>query len=178
MRALSELKEMLEDDVKKITKKGDISPDELNNVYKAIDIIKDIETIKAMREHGDYSQEGGSYGSYNSYNQAENSNRRPYYSYDGNSMDGGNSMGNSMAGNSMNSYDGSYDSSYARRGRDGDGDGRYSERRGRDAMGRYTSRDYSRHTDREMMIQKLEQMMQNAQTEEQKKAIMRCIDEM
>ena len=160
MRALTELKEMLEDDVKKITKKGDVSPEELSNVYKAVDIIKDIETIKAMREHGDYSQEGGSYGSYNSYNQ-EGSYRRPYYSYDGNSMDGGSSMGNSMAGNSMNSY--------ARRGRDGDGDGRYSER------GSY---GYSRHTDKEQMIQKLEQMMKTAQTEEQKKAIMRCIDEL
>ena len=158
MRALNELKEMLEDDVRKITKKGDISPDELNNVYKAIDIIKDVETIKAMREHG-YSQEGSYEGSYNSYGSYQNSNRRPYYAYDGGSMDGGNSMGNSMAGNSMNSY--------ARRGRDGDGDGRYSEARG-----------YSRHTDKEQMIQKLEQMMQTAQTEEQRKAIMRCIDEM
>ena len=51
----------------------------------------------------------------------------------------------------------------ARRGRDGDGDGRYSEdgsyRRGRDAMGRYTSRDgYSRHDDKEQMLQKINQM--------------------
>lgn len=141
MRALKELKEMLEDDVRKITKKGDITPDELNSVYKAVDIIKDVETIIAMREHGDYSQDG-SYGSYNSYNNM--SNRASY-----------------------NSYDGSYNS-YARRGRDGDNDGRYNE-----------SRDnYSRHTDREQMIQKLEQMMQTAQNEEQKKAIRRCIEEM
>lgn len=142
MRALTELKEMLEDDVKKITKKGDISPDELNNVYKAVDIIKDIETIKAMRDSG-YSQEG-SYGSYNSMNN----------------------------GRSYNSYDGSYNSynSYARRGRDGDGDGRYNESRG--------SYEYSRHENREQMIQKLEMMMQNAQNEEQRKAIKRCIDEL
>ena len=139
MRALTELKEMLEDDVKKITKKGDISPDELNNVYKAIDIIKDIETIKAMRDSG-YSQEG-SYGSYN----------------------------NMSNGRSYNSYDGSYNS-YARRGRDGDGDGRYSENRG--------SYEDSRHENREQMIQKLEMMMQNAQNEEQRKAIKRCIDEL
>ena len=138
MRALKELKEMLEDDVRKITKKGDITPDELNSVYKAVDIIKDVETIMAMREHGDYSQDG-SYGSYNSYNNM--SNRASYNSYDG---------------------------SYARRGRDGDNDGRYNE-----------SRDnYSRHTDREQMIQKLEQMMQTAQTDEQRKAIRRCIEEM
>ena len=144
MRALTELKEMLEDDVKKITKKGDISPEELNNVYKAIDIIKDVETIKAMREHGDYSQ-AGSYGSYNSYD---------------------NSMRYSMDGNNMNS---SYNS-YARRGRDGDNDGRYNESRG--------SYDYSRHTDKENMLHQLEQMMQTAKTEEQRKAIRRCMEEL
>ena len=61
-----------------------------------------------------------------------------------------------------NSYDGdnmSYNMSNARRGRDGDGDGRYSERRGRDARGRYTSRDmgYSGE-DKQQMIQKIEQL--------------------
>ena len=79
-------------------------------------------------------------------------------------------------GNSYNSYDGQsnrmYPSYYydepgmsnARRGRDGDGDGRYSEdssyRRGRDAMGRYTSRDdgYSRHDEKEQMMKQIEQM--------------------
>lgn len=151
MRALEDLTEMLEDDVKKVIKKGDISPDELSNVYKAIDIIKDVETIKAMRGQG-YSQAGsynsydGSYGSYNSYNRG---------SYD-------------------NSYDGSYDGSYGRRGRDGDGDGRYSEQ---NSM-RYSGGNYSRHDERTKMIQKLETMMQNAQTEEQRRAIKKCIDEM
>ena len=50
--------------------------------------------------------------------------------------------------------------SNARTGRDGDGDGRYSERRGRDAMGRYTSRDdgYSRAEDKEQMMRQIEQM--------------------
>ena len=54
--------------------------------------------------------------------------------------------------------------SRARRGRDGDGDGRYSEdssyRRGRDAMGRYTSRDggYSGHEEKEQMMRQIEEM--------------------
>jgi len=59
--------------------------------------------------------------------------------------------------------------SNARRGRDGDGDGRYSEdssyRRGRDAMGRYTSRDgmsrepgYSGHEDKEHLMRQIEEM--------------------
>lgn len=54
--------------------------------------------------------------------------------------------------------------SNARRGRDGDGDGRYSEdssyRRGRDAMGRYTSREggYSGHEEKEQMMRQIEEM--------------------
>lgn len=59
--------------------------------------------------------------------------------------------------------------SHARRGRDGDGDGRYSEessyRRGRDAMGRYTSRDggYSGHDDKEQMMRQIEEMKRKIQ---------------
>lgn len=133
---------------------------------------------------GSYNQGGGSYNSYNqggsnqggsydggSYNAGGSSNR-------GGSYDGGNSGRGSYDGGS---YDGgSYD---GRRGRDGDSDGRYSEegsyRRGRDARGRYTSRDagYSGHTDRERMIGKLETMMDDATTERERKAIQRCIDQ-
>lgn len=142
MNVLQDICEMLEDEMKPIVKKDDITPSELDVVYKSVDIIKDIKTIEAMEES---SRDGYS--------------RRPYYAYDG-SYEG--------------SYDGSYDNSYddysrrggegmsgARRGRDGDGDGRYSERRGRDAMGRFTSRDdgYSRHgEDVQMLKKELEEM--------------------
>ena len=123
MQSLYDLCDMLDDELREIVKKGDISPTELDRAYKAVDIIKDIKTVEAMEEGG-YSNDG----------------------YSGNSYSG--------------SYDGMSD---ARRGRDGDGDGRYSEdgsyRRGRDAMGRYTSRDgYSRHDDKEQMLQKINQM--------------------
>lgn len=123
MQSLYDLCDMLDDELREIVKKGDISPTELDRAYKAVDIIKDIKTVEAMEESG-YSNDG----------------------YSGNSYRG--------------SYDGMSD---ARRGRDGDGDGRYSEdgsyRRGRDAMGRYTSRDgYSRHDDKEQMLQKINQM--------------------
>jgi hypothetical protein len=73
--------------------------------------------------------------------------------------------------------------SYARRGRDGDGDGRYSEdssyRRGRDAMGRYTSRDdgYSRHG-KDEMIAHLEEMMHNARNDEERESYRRAIEQM
>jgi hypothetical protein len=131
MNELYDLCDNLKDEIKELNKKGDISPTELDRAYKAIDIIKDIKTIEAM-EDASYSYD---------YSRDEYSRRG---SYDG----------------SYNSYDGM---SNARRGRDGDGDGRYSEdgsyRRGRDAMGRYTSRDgYSRHDEKEQMMRQIEQM--------------------
>jgi len=130
MRVLDDICELLEDELKEITKKGDISPVELDNVYKSVDIIKDIETVKAMKQGG-YSNasDGGSYG--NSYGNSYDGSYGPYYSYN----DGGMSRG----------------------------DG-YSERRGRDAMGRYTSRDggnsreYSRATETENLKKELEEM--------------------
>lgn len=140
MNTLYDLKEMLDDQLKRITKKGDISPTELDNAYKAVDIIKDIETIDAMK-NADYGYSQGYPMSYN----------------DGHSM---NYRGDGH--------------SYARRGRDGDGDGRYSEARGRDARGRYTSRDgYSRGT----MHEHLQEMLAQAQTEEERQAIRRCMNE-
>lgn len=134
MRVLEDICDMLEDEIKQIVKKDDITPSELDSVYKSVDIIKDIKTIEAMEDSSQYGYS-----------------RRPYYSYDG-------------------SYEGSYDDtmrgvdtmpSRAARGRDGDGDGRYSERRGRDAMGRYASRDdgYSRHgEDTQMLKKELDEM--------------------
>ena len=131
MKSYEDLKELLNDQLKRIAKKGDITPQELEHTYKAVDILKDLETIKAMeeaQESGEYSQRGGSYNypqSYNSY-----ASYGPVWNRE-----------EDMQGQRMsNNY------SEARRGRDGDGDGRYSEdggsyRRGRDAMGRFTSRD-------------------------------------
>lgn len=121
--ALYDICEMLEDEMKEIVKKGDISPTELEHVYRAVDIIKDIKTIEAM-EDGAYSNDGGS------------SNRGGSYRGSYNSYEGGGS--NDRGGYSE---EGSY-------------------RRGRDAMGRYTSRDsgYSRGDDKEQMLKHIEQM--------------------
>ena len=132
MNELYDLCENLKDEIKELNKKGDISPTELERAYKAVDIIKDIKTIEAMEDAG---------GSYDYSN--DNYSRRMY-------RDGASNA-------SYNSYDGM---SNARRGRDGNGDGRYSEARGRDAMGRYTSRDggYSGHEEKEQMMRQIEQM--------------------
>lgn len=137
MRVLEDLCDMLEDELKQITKKEDITPQELESAYKAVDIMKDIETIKAMKQ----SDERG-------YSQ------RPWYSYDewdysrdgrGGYDRGGSYRGDSYRGGSYN------DGSYARGGRDGDGDGRYNEGRSRDD-------GYSRHEDTGHLMQKLDEM--------------------
>ena len=126
MHSLYDLCDMLDDEVRQVVQQGDISPSELDRVYKAVDIIKDIKTIDAMENSYDSYR-----GSYDSYDNMGNSNRMY--------RDG-------------------------RRGRDGDNDGRYSEdgysnRRGRDARGRYTSRDsYDAQQDKMQMIQKLDEM--------------------
>lgn len=152
MKVYYEIQDMLEDELKKYCKQESISSSDVEDIYRMIDIVKDITTIEAMKraEEEGYSRD---------------------YSY--------------------NSYD---DYSYARRGRDGDGDGRYSEdnsyRRGRDSMGRYTSRDrgssyrnsyrdggYSGHT-KEQMIEKLEHLMREASSEQERENIRKAIEQL
>ena len=123
MTELYDLCENLVDDIRELTKKGDISPTELDRAFKAVDIIKDIKTIEAMED---------SRGSYD-YSNDGYSGRRMYYDAEPNT--------------SHRSY----------------AEG-HSEARGRDAMGRYTSRDgvsrdgYSGHEEKEHMLRQIEQM--------------------
>lgn len=118
MKVLEEICEILEGELDEIARKNNITASELEHVDKAVDIIKDIKTIKAMEsEYGD---------------------RRSSF---GNEYD--------MSGRYM---------PYMRR--DSDYDGYYSERRGRDAMGRYTSRGYgySRDDEKEQLRKQMEDM--------------------
>lgn len=210
MKALEDLKELLVDQIKRVTKKGDITPNELESMYKAVDIIKDISTIEAMekaeKEEEEYAKDGYSRGRYSregSYegnmmsNDMGNSQRYlppyPMYSYapvwnnnpqQPNNNQNGEMNGNSQGYNAGNSNDG-------RRGRDADNDGRYSEessyRRGRDTMGRFTSRDsnsyenssrYSRHSAKDRMMAKLEDMADDAKTSRERETIMKVIDKL
>lgn len=157
MKVLYDIQDMLEDELKKIAKKEEISTNDLDNIYKMVDIVKDVTTVKAMEEGG-YSQE---------------SSRRSYEgSYD--------------RGGSYNSYEGSYgrgsyDGSYGRRGRDGDSDGRYSEEGSyRNSRGSYDGSyrgGYSGH-DKEQMIEHLTEMMRNARGEEERESYRKVIDQM
>lgn len=177
MKDLERIVELIESEIRPLTSKQDISPSELENLGEAVDILKDVETIKAMRNA---EKDGYSFGvSYDGHvtTNPSTSHRYPYMrsydephtiSHDGHSM-GEHSMGeHSMTSYDMTSYGG-------RKGMDGDSDGRYSERRGRDAMGRYTSRDYSGHSERQYMIDRLEDMADDARTERERQIIERCI---
>jgi hypothetical protein len=61
MKVYNDMCELLEKELGQMVNKGDITPTELESAYKSIDIIKDIETIKAMRNEYGHS-------SNNSYN--------------------------------------------------------------------------------------------------------------
>lgn len=63
MKSLHDLQEILDEQIKKVTRKGDITPPELEAMYKAVDIIKDITTIEAMQNaEKDTTRRGNSYG--------------------------------------------------------------------------------------------------------------------
>lgn len=175
-RMFEDLKETLKQELRALSKK-EMTKESLDTMYKLTESLKAIQTIEAMEksEEGSSSERGysrympmGGYAMNDSYRSYEggsnnrgsyedNSNRR---SYEG----GGSNKG------SYESYEGggSNRGSYARRGRDGDNDGRYNETSGR----------YSRHTSKERMIEKLGMMMDEASSEKEREAIMRCMEQL
>lgn len=127
MRVLYDIEDMLVEELKKISRKEAISQTDLDNIDKLVDIIKDIETICAMKDYG-YSEDNYSMtGSYNSYAQND-----------------------------------------------------YSGRRGRDSMGRYTSRDdgYDHNRNQTSLIEDLQNRMRSARSEEEKESLRRAIDQL
>lgn len=50
---LMDLKGLLGDKIEEVVRRGDLSSSELECMDKAVDIIKDIETIEAMRNYGE-----------------------------------------------------------------------------------------------------------------------------
>lgn len=147
MDAIMDLKTLIEKEIMKVTSKGDITPTELKSLGEAVDILKDIETICAMKEYGDddssYAMSNRGYSS-----------RRPY-EYP-------------MYRDSYESYDDmSYRQSRAQGGQGGSSNAREKSRDG-----------YSRHAEKEEMIFKLERMLNKARDEEERNAIMECIDKL
>ena len=156
------LRDMLTKEVKEIEKKGTLDATSLDHLYKLMSTIKYTDKCIDREQGGEMSYENRSYG--------------------GGSYDG---MSNRMMPFPHRyAYDGSYDMgmSYARRGRDGDGDGRYSEDNFRDRS--YRGREsyensygrYSRDPAKKKMVEKLTTLMDDTMSENERNAIMDCID--
>jgi hypothetical protein len=146
------LQDMLEREGSEIEHKKDLDRESLDNLYKLM------MSIKAVNKCLD-KEEGMS------------------MDMRGRSMDGGYS-GRYTNDYSGNSYEGT---SYARGGRDGDGDGRYGE--SRDNFRGYTNRGYdysreSRGSGRDRMVSKLHELMNEAGDEQSRMLIQSCIDKM
>ncbi len=165
------LRDMLEREVTEIEKKGDLTEPRLDNLYKLMTALK--VTDKCIEREED----GSSYESRRSYGRGGRSNDGSYE--------------RSNEGRSQRSYDGmsnrmmpdwAYDSYDRRSGRDNDNDGRYSEdnfrsytNRGRSNQSR-GSYEYSRDNSRKKMVQKLETLMDDTMSENERQAIMDCIN--
>ena len=67
MHKLKDLSYLLEDQVGDVVKKGDITPTELDSVYKAVKTMYYIETIRAMSEYNNSEDAYGRLASYANY---------------------------------------------------------------------------------------------------------------
>ena len=141
MNILYKLCDKMEDELELLYKKQELTTVDLDNMYKMIDIVKDIKTVEAMK------------------NAEEQGWSREY----------------------AREYSRGYEDDYAntRAMNNNSRDDGYSYRRGRDSMGRYTSRDdgYSRHGNDEM-IANLNTMMNNARTEQERENYRKTIEDL
>lgn len=138
-----ELCYLLDNQLERLVQKGDITPGELDSIYKAVKTKYYLTVIKEMENAGEFDEYGYS-------------GRRMSISYDGRP--------------SFNSYDNSYE-------------GR-SSARGRDSMGRYSSRDggYSSReggfSGTDEMRHHLEMAMNAAKTEQERQNIRNMMNNM
>ena len=85
MNTITDFVDLLCKQIDKINKKGDITPDELTRMDKAIDIIKDCSVICAMEEYGKDPEEEmySSMGYYGRNSRTAGMTRMPMYSSQG-----------------------------------------------------------------------------------------------
>lgn len=89
MKAMTELKEMLCEELEKLTKKGELSAGSLDAVHKLTDTIKNIDKIMVLEEEAGYSERGGMGGNRGGYSEAGDWEARGRFG--GNSYDDGGS---------------------------------------------------------------------------------------
>lgn len=175
MKAMNQLKEMLCEELEKLTKKGELSAGSLDAVHKLTDTIKNIDKIMMLEEEEGYSERGYS----------EEGGR-------GGSRGGGNRGGGGRGGYSREGGGGGYsregggysgDGDWEARGRFGggssydEGGSSYANRR-RDSRGRYSREGggYSRDDGKMEIVTNLKEMMQEADGQ-MKHALKRAIEE-
>lgn len=131
MHIIYEIKDRMEDELKRLNKKETWTCDDVAIIGEMIDYIKDVETIDAMKN---YEPEDWMRGYSRGYDEDYSMTRASYDRY-----------------REPNSY-----------------------ARGRDAMGRYTSRDDGKHE----TIEHLRTMMDNARTPEERESYRSAIEHM
>ncbi len=152
---LYELRDMLMDELEKITSKGELTAGSLETVDKLTHSIKSIDTICAMEEAGgDYSYNDG--GSSYARGRGRNANRDSRGRY---SSEGGNMGGSSYEGRGGSSYEGRGGSRYSRRG--------YSR-----TYGGYSG------DNKEELVENLRDLMENATDEKSRMAIHKAIKQL
>ena len=130
MKDLFNIEDRMMDELCDICNKDNFTPEDIKMMYQMVDIVKDIETIAAMKDYSsDYSE----------------ANRRGY----------------SETWPTMPRT-------------------RYSNARGRDSMGRYTSRNssYSGHDSKEDVLEDLNRMMMESRNDEERERFRRAIEQL
>lgn len=177
-KTLEHLKETLEDEIKKITKKGDITPTELESVQKAVCTIDMIKKMENGQSEG-MMMDGESYG--------WNTRTAPYTHMPYYTSRNDRSYGDSYNDRSYGRYNNrSYGEDSYGYYHDSYGDDMYSNRRGRSPVtGRYISRGmddyserdrmyrdgYSGHSIKDRMVARLESMMDEAKTDHERQTV-------
>lgn len=77
MRTYDKIKDMLCDELDEIAKKNELTSSNLDVIYKAVDVIKDLTTVEAMEQEG-YSNDGysGRYPYYHIYDDGNSYTRK------------------------------------------------------------------------------------------------------
>lgn len=181
MEMYESLRDMLEKEVKEIQKEGNLDIQKLDNLYKLLSALDDVnECIE--KETMDGASYAGRYRNRGSYERNRGSYERGGGSYGGSYERGG---GSYERGGMSNDYSMMmpYAMGQMAYGRvDGDGDGRYYESRdnfrNRSNRGRSneSSYEYSRDNAKRKMVQKLETLMDDTMSEYDRNAIMDCIE--
>ena len=149
-KPLHELKELLTNEVRKVVEKKDISPSELENMYKAVCTMEKICKMEQIEDE---------------MYRRDRSNKKFYMEYD-----------NEMSNRPMRGRDGRFMSSSDYPYHHDPMMMSYEDRRNSD--GRSYEHDYSNHSIKDRMIDKFERMMDSADSEYERQEIQNWITKM